>query len=198
MKTGRIYHVDAFAWLEQASPCSIHAVVTDPPYGLAEYYGIPRPQDLPYQGLYRISPEGQLGLLVDDVQAPNGLCFSPDESRLYVDDTERGHVRVFEVRPGGSLAGGRVFFDYAAAGPDDQGAPDGMKIDERGNLYATGPGGIWIVAPSGEALGLIAVPEAPSNLNWGGPGWRTLYVTACTSIYRIQMRVAGNRLAYMG
>lgn len=171
---------------------------SDPPYGLVEFYGVPRPQDLPFQGLYRISPEGRLSLLVDDFQAPNGLCFSPDESRLYVDDTERVHVRVFDVRADGSLANGRVFFDYKARLPGWTGSPDGMKLDELGNLYATGPGGIWVITPQGEPLGVIHIPEGPSNLNWGGPDWRTLYVTATTSIYRIRMRVAGNKLPYMG
>ncbi|MBI2940231.1 MAG: SMP-30/gluconolactonase/LRE family protein [Chloroflexi bacterium] len=172
---------------------------SDPAFGLMDYYGVARPQDLPFQGVYRISPEGEPRLLVDDFQAPNGLCFSPDESLLYIDDTARMHVRVFDVRPDGSLANGRLFFDFA---PPERarvggGMPDGMKLDERGNLYCTGPGGIWVISPAGTALGRIELPEIPSNLNWGELDWKTLYVTACTSIYRLQAKVAGNSLVYM-
>jgi gluconolactonase len=170
---------------------------SDPAYGLQDYYGIKRPQDLSFQGVYRIAPDGALTLLVDDFAAPNGLCFSPDESLLYVDDTERMYVRVFEVKSDGSLANGRIFFDFAAREPSWKGAPDGMKLDERGNLYATGPGGVWIVDPSGAPLGLIEMPEVPSNLNWAGDDWRTLYVTAQTSVYRIRVKVTGNRVVYM-
>jgi len=170
---------------------------SDPPYGLAEFYGIPRPQDLPFQGLYRISDDGELSLLVDDLVSPNGLCFTPDESRLYVANTERMQVRVFDVRPDGTLANSQVFFDYRTRPPEWAGVPDGMKLDERGNLYVTGPGGIWIITPQGEPLGVIRLPEGASNLNWGGTDWRTLYITATTSIYRIPMRVGGNKVPYM-
>ena len=169
---------------------------SDPPYGLQEFYGIARPQDLDFQGVYRISAEGELRLLVGDFAAPNGLAFSPDESLLYVDDTERLHVRVFDVRPDGSLANSRVFFDFAplAAKESLTGAPDGLKIDARGNLFCTGPGGIWVLSPTAEPLGLISVPEGPSNVNWGGPDWSTLFITATTSLYRLQTKVRGNRL----
>jgi gluconolactonase len=173
---------------------------TDPPYGLQDYYGVARPQDLAFQGVYRIAPSGELRLVADDFAAPNGLAFSPDETRLYVDDTERGQLRVFDVLADGSLTNGRVFFDFAwePAAAGLTGAPDGLKLDERGNVYCTGPGGIWVLSPAAKPLGLISLPEAPSNLNWAGPNWSTLYVTAQTSVYRLPMRVGGNRLGYMG
>jgi gluconolactonase len=167
---------------------------TDPSYGLMDYYGIARPQDLDFQGVYRISPNGRLDLLIDDFSAPNGLAFSIDESRLYVDDTEQGHVRAFEVRADGTLGRGCIFFEYPGAPPAAEGAPDGMKVDERGNLYATGPGGVWVVDASGAPLGLIELPESPSNLNWGDADRRTLFVTARTSVYRVRTRVEGNHV----
>lgn len=166
---------------------------TDPNFGLQEYFGIKRPQDLAFQGVYRISPQGELRLLIDDFAEPNGLCFSPDESLLYINDTERKHIRVFDVTDDGGIANGRVFFTESGTG----GVPDGMKVDERGTVYCTGPGGIWIISPAGEHLGVIEVPEQTANLNWGGEQWRTLYITASTSIYRIPTRVGGNRLVYM-
>lgn len=171
---------------------------TDPPYGLMDYYGIARPQDLPHQGVYRIDPTGQVSLLRDDFAAPNGLAFSPDETRLYINDTERQHVCLFDVQADGTLANRRIFFDFGSAAAGLQGAADGLKLDERGNLYTTGPGGIWILAPSGDVLGRIAVPEGPSNLNWGGPTARTLYITAGTSVYRLETKVAGNAVPGRG
>lgn len=168
---------------------------SDPPYGLQDFYGIARPQDLPFQGVYRIGIDGMLSLLVDDFAAPNGLAFSPDESLLYVDDTERTHIRVFEVRPDGSLANGRFFFDYAEREPDWTGGPDGLKVDALGNIWATGPGGIWLIDPEGVALAVIPIPEPPSNLNWGDADRQALYITARTSIYRARVKVAGNAVS---
>ncbi|HUX87525.1 MAG TPA: SMP-30/gluconolactonase/LRE family protein [Chloroflexota bacterium] len=169
---------------------------SDPPYGLQEFFGIARPQDLDFQGIYRISAAGELSLLAADFAAPNGLAFSPDESRLYVDDTERSQVRVFDVRSDGMLENSRVFFDFAplAAKESLAGAPDGMKVDSRGNLFCAGPGGIWVLTPEADPLGLIPVPEGSSNLNWGGADRSTLFITATTSLYRLQTKVRGNRL----
>ncbi len=168
---------------------------SDPPYGLQDFFGIARPQDLPFQGVYRIAPTGALNLVADDFAAPNGLAFSPDEQLLYVDDTERNHLRVFDVRADGSLANGRVFFDFAAAtaADDRPGRPDGLKLDERGNVYCTGPGGVWVLSPAADPLGLISLPEVPSNLNWGGADRSTLYLTATTSVYRLPTLVVGDR-----
>jgi gluconolactonase len=128
---------------------------------------------------------------------PNGLCLTADESQLLVNDTSRAHIRVLDVAPDGSLSGGRVFFEGIGTGDGAEGVVDGMKLDERGNVYVTGPGGIWVLSGEGEHLGTIELPEVAGNLNWGGPGWETLYVCASTSVYRIQMTVAGNRLGYM-
>jgi len=166
---------------------------TDPNYGLQPFFGIEREQDLPYQGVYRVRPDGTIDLVADDFAEPNGLCFSPDESLLYINDTERMQIRVFHVDSEGGLSRGSLFFTEEGEG----GAPDGMKLDEHGNVYCTGPGGIWVFSREAEHLGVIEVPEQTANLNWGGPRWDTLYITASTSIYRLPMRVRGNRLTYM-
>ena len=160
---------------------------TDPPYGLTAAYGVEGEQELDFQGVYRLSPDGKLILLVDDFDRPNGLCFSPDESILYVNDTARMHIRAFDVRRDGALANGRIFADEHG----DNGAPDGMKVDERGNVYVTGPGGIWIFNRSGAHLGVIQTPEKAANLAWGGDDWGTLFITASTSLYRVQLKVSG-------
>ena len=176
---------------------------SDPIYGRLPEDGIERDQDLDFQGLYRISPEGELQLLVDDFGQPNGLCFSPDDRRLYVNDTPRCHIRVFTVRPDGRVAGGDVFHDgigngnVGPTGVSDDGVPDGMKCDRLGNVYCTGPGGVWVIAPDGRKIGVIEVPEIVSNLTWGDAGWQTLYLTATSSIYRLRMRVAGRLEPYM-
>jgi gluconolactonase len=168
---------------------------TDPPFGRAPYFGVERPQELDFQGVYRVVPEsGEPELLADDFEGPNGLCFSPDESLLYVNDTPRMHIRVFDVGRDGTIENGRVFFVQEGTG---EGKPDGMKTDEQGNVYCTGPGGIWVISPEAEHLGTIRVPEKANNLNWGGPDWNTLYITASSSIYRVPTRIRGNRLNYM-
>ncbi len=161
---------------------------SDPPYGLTADYGIEGEQDLDFQGVYRLSADGQtLTLLVDDFDRPNGLCFSPDESILYIDDTERMHVRAFDVQSDGTIANGRIFAEEEGEGS----APDGMKVDVHGNVYLTGPGGIWIFDPSGEHLGILQTPERAANLGWGGDDWSTLFITASTSLYSIQCKVSG-------
>ena len=161
---------------------------SDPPYGLTADYGIEGEQDLDFQGVYRLSPDGQtVTLLVDDFDRPNGLCFSSDESILYINDTERMHVRVFDVQADGTIANGRIFAEEEG----DDGVPDGMKIDVHGNVYLTGPGGIWIFDASGEHLGVIQTPERAANLGWGGDDWSTLFITASTSLYSIQCKVSG-------
>ena len=161
---------------------------SDPPYGLTADYGVEGEQDLDFQGVYRLSPDGQtLTLLIDDFDRPNGLCFSADESILYINDTERMHIRVFDVQPDGTIANGRIFAEEEG----DDGVPDGMKIDVHGNVYLTGPGGIWIFDSSGEHLGVLQIPEQAANLGWGGDDWSTLYITASTSLYSIQCKVSG-------
>ena len=161
---------------------------SDPPYGLTADYGVEGEQDLDFQGVYRLSADGQtLTLLIDDFDRPNGLCFSPDESILYIDDTERMHIRAFDVQPDGTIANGRIFAEEEG----DDGVPDGMKIDAHGNIYLTGPGGIWIFDASGEHLGVLQTPERAANLGWGGDDWSTLFITASTSLYSIQCKVSG-------
>ena len=170
---------------------------SDPSYGRMPGFGLEREQDLDFQGVYRIPPGGgEPELLVDDFEQPNGLCFSPDRSLLYVNDTPRAHIRVFDVRPDGSLANGRMFFEGIGSGVIEEGIPDGMKCDERGNVWVTGPGGVWVISPAGEHLGTVEVPENVGNLTFGGPGWRTLYLPSTTSLYRIRTKVAGDRAVY--
>jgi gluconolactonase len=162
---------------------------TDPPFGRAEFYGVPREQELPFQGVYRVGGDpGSPVLLVDDFDRPNGLCFSLDGRRLLVNDTARQHIRAFEVTDSGALAGGRVFAETVGDGP---GAPDGMKIDAAGNVYCCGPGGIHVFGPDGTSLGVIGVPEYVANFAWGDPDFRSLYITASTSVYRIRVAVPG-------
>ena len=162
---------------------------TDPPYGRAEYYGVKRDQELSFQGVYRVGPDPTHPiLLVDDFDRPNGLCFSLDARRLFINDTARQHIRVFEVKRDGTLAGGKVWAGTVGEGP---GAPDGMKLDIGGNLYGCGPGGIHVFSPQAECLGVIRVPEYPSNMAWGDADFRSLYITASTSVYRLRVQTPG-------
>ncbi|MAG34721.1 MAG: gluconolactonase [Dehalococcoidia bacterium] len=170
---------------------------TDPPAGLGAVMPdlVPRgiavagaEKELPFQGVYRLDTGGQLTLLVDDFELPNGLAFSPDEERLYIDDSLRRHVRIFDVQPDGALANGRIFADMQSP---DAGGPDGMKADVEGNLYCTGPGGTWVYTPEGTLLGRIITPEQPANLAFGDSDWQTLFLTAQTSVYRVRVAVPG-------
>ena len=127
-------------------------------------------QELDFQGVYRIPPAAadDLELLVDDFAQPNGLCFSPDESLLYINDTDRAHIRVFDVGADHQLSNGRVFAENIGDGDLAKGGlVDGMKLDERGNVYVTGPDGVWVFAPDGEHLGVIEVPESRSATSTG-------------------------------
>jgi len=153
---------------------------TDPPYGLNDKH---EGKELPYQGVYRLGVRGKLTLLDNTFDRPNGLAFSPDESKLYIDDTAKRHIRVFDVRKDGSINNSKVFTELKGPKP---GNPDGMKVDLHGNVYCTGSGGVWVITPSGEPLGVIETPEVSSNVAWGDPDFKTLYITAQTSIYRIR------------
>jgi gluconolactonase len=171
---------------------------SDPWYGRMPVFGIERERELDFQGVYRIAPGGgDPQLLVDDFEQSNGLCFSPDESLLYINDTPRAHIRVFDRQPDGTIGNGRMFFENIGSGVIEEGIPDGMKCDEHGNVYVTGPGGVWVISPEAELLGVIEVPENVGNLNWGGDDWSDLYMPSSTSLYRISMKVSGNRLSYM-
>ncbi|MGD9890522.1 MAG: SMP-30/gluconolactonase/LRE family protein [Dehalococcoidia bacterium] len=161
---------------------------TDPPYGLRPPHGVDAEKELPFNGVYRLDRDGHLTLLVDDFERPNGLAFSPTEQLLYIDDTARGHIRVFTVTDDGRLQDDRVF---AVLRGDGRGRPDGMKVDRDGNVYCTGPGGVWIISPLGGLLGRIRMPEPAANLAWGGDDWRTLYLTATTSLYQVRLGIPG-------
>jgi gluconolactonase len=171
---------------------------TDPTYGRKEEPGIERERELDFQGVYRIDPESRkLELIIDDFTQPNGLCLSPDEKTLYINDSELCHIRTFSITADGAASKGSIFYDKICSSDRGQGVPDGMKCDELGNIFVTGPGGVWIISPQGEYIGLVEVPEIAANLNWGGKKWSTLYITASTSVYRVEMRVKGNKLSYM-
>jgi len=170
---------------------------TDPTYGRMPVFGLERKQELDYQGVYRVSPDSALHREADDFSQPNGLCFSPDEKTLYVNDTTRAHIRMFDVAPDGSLSHSRTFAEHIGRGDYNEGVVDGMKCDEQGNIYVTGPRGIWVISARGTHLGVIRMPEIAGNLNWGGRDWDELYCACSTSIYRVRMNVRGNQVAYM-
>jgi gluconolactonase len=173
---------------------------SDPWYGRFPGFGHPRQRRLGFQGVYRIPPGGGEPELVvgrDEYEMPNGLCFSPDESLLYINDTPGAYIKVYDVNTDGSLANGRMFFEGVGSGVIEEGIPDGMKCDELGNIWVTGPGGIWVIDSAGEHLGVIGVPENVGNLTWGGEDWHTLYLPSSTSLYSIRTRVGPRREPYM-
>lgn len=120
---------------------------------------------------------------------PNGLTFSPDEKKLYVSDSEKGHILVFQVASDGKLSKSKVFAQLKA--PENKGVPDGMKVDVQGNIYCSGPAGIWVFSPTGQLLAKIIVPEVVTNLAWGDKDYKSLYITATGSLYKIRLNVAG-------
>jgi len=164
---------------------------TDPPFGLPRFFDDPR-KELPYSGVFCLI-NGQLKLVSTDFSGPNGLAFSPDEKYLYVDnwDLKKKTVIRYEVQPDGTLLNGKVFFDATDEPGED--AWDGMKVDQLGNLYLSGPGGLWIVSPAGKHLGTIIGPEHPHNMAWGDEDGKTLYLCAQTGLYRIRFNIAGIR-----
>ena len=150
-----------------------------------------------FQGVYRIDPDTmELRLVADDFAQPNGLCFSPDESVLYINDSEKCHVRAFDVSADGSLTNGRMLIAAVGTGLET-GMPDGMKCDAEGNIWVTGPGGVWVVDAAGTHLGTIQIPEHVGNLAWGGADWDSLYVPSSTSVYRFTTKTSGARCSYM-
>jgi len=158
---------------------------TDPWFGRMPGFGVERPRELGFQGVYRVVPDRpgrEPELLVDRYLfgQPNGLCFSPDERHLYINDTEKALIRVFDVNPDGSLVNGRLF---AEGLKDDRkpGVPDGMKCDALGNVWVTAPGGLWVYAPDGKPIGKVDIPELAANLHWGGEDWRTLFICATST-----------------
>ena len=159
---------------------------TDPPFGLA---GQSQGKEQDVNGVYRVSPDGsEVALVAADMERPNGLAFSPDESILYVDDSALGHILAFDVSSDGSLGNSRVFAELRS---DEAGVPDGMKIDVEGNVYCTGPGGVWVLDSSARVLGRIMPPEVPANCAWGDSDLRGLYLTARTGLYRVRLAIPG-------
>jgi gluconolactonase len=146
-------------------------------------------QEIPFQGVYRIDTKGGVQLLTKDLTQPNGLAFSPDGKHFYVDDSEKRNIRVYDVQPNGTLSGGRIFGEEP--GGKDDGVPDGIKVDKAGNVFVTGPKGIWVWDAGGHHLGTIALPEQPANLAWGDSDYSTLYITATTSLYRLKTKSKG-------
>ena len=165
---------------------------TDPAFGLPKFADDPR-KELPFTGVYRFA-DGRLQLLSTDLSGPNGLAFSPDEKYLYVGnwDEKKKVVMRYDVNADGSLSQGSVFFDMTTARGDD--AIDGVKVDRLGNVYVSGPGGLWILSPAGKHLGTIVTPEHPHNFAWGDDG-RSLYLTARSTLYRLRLRVSGAGIA---
>jgi gluconolactonase len=146
-------------------------------------------QEIPFQGVYRLDEKENLRLLTKDISQPNGLAFSPDGKKFYVDDDDKRNIRIFDVASDGTLQNGRIFGEEP--GGKDDGVPDGIKVDQHGNLYVTGPKGIWVWDPQGHHLGTIAMPEQPANLTWGDKDYSTLYITATTSVYRLSTKAHG-------
>jgi gluconolactonase len=164
---------------------------TDPAFGLPEVFDDPA-KELPFCGVFSVR-DGEVTLVEDELEGPNGIAFSPDERYLYVGnwDPERKVVMRYEIDEAGNASGGTVFFDMTDAPGED--AIDGVKVDEKGNLYVCGPGGLWVLSPEGKHLGTLRLPEDPHNLAWGDEDGRTLYITALTSIYRIRLGIPGIR-----
>ncbi len=163
---------------------------TDPTSGRSAGYGVPREPELPFSGVYRLDIEsGNLSLLVDDFEKPNGLCFSRDEKQLFVNDTARMHIRVFDVTDDGGVTNGRLFAETKGEGV---GVPDGMKIDTQDNIYCCGPGGVHLFNAAGDALGVILMPEHAANFCFGDEDMKSLYITASTSLYRVRVNIPGH------
>lgn len=176
---------------------------TDPPYGLRTQNDSDPAKELTFNGVYRIPgardqkagappQRDKLQLLIKDLPRPNGIAFSPDEKYLYVSNTEPQKTWMrYAVKPDGTLGEGKVFADATA--DTRVGGPDGIKVDRAGNLYGAGPGGVWIFSPAGKHIATIVMPERVGNLNWGGADAKSLFITASTSVYRIDLNIAGVR-----
>jgi gluconolactonase len=162
---------------------------TDPPFGLPKFHNDPR-RELPHTGVYCLKDD-KLSLQSADLLGPNGLAFSPDERHLYVSnwDPQNKIIMRYDVLEDGSLENGTVFFDMTAA-PGEE-ALDGMEADRLGNLYVSGPGGVWIISSEGRHLGMIKTQELPANFAWGDEDGRSMYMTARTGVYRMRLRIGG-------
>lgn len=163
---------------------------TDPPYGLPKDDSDPA-KELKFNGVFRFA-NGKVQVVIKDLARPNGITFSPDYKVLYISNSdEKNKVWMrYDVNPDGTVKNGRVFADVNAE--KENGLPDGMKMDAQGNLYGSGPGGIWVFSPDGKRLGIIKPPETPANCGWGDDG-KSLYITANTSLYRIKLATSGQQ-----
>jgi gluconolactonase len=164
---------------------------TDPPggVGIVEMEGEDLQQYLDFSGVYRLEPDAKkLTLLTTDVPGCNGLCLSPDEKVLYVNDTGGRFIQMFDVQADGTVKNSRRFVDIKGSEP---GNPDGMKCDVRGNVYCTGPAGVHVFDPTGQYLGRIKIPEHCSNMAWGDADWKTMYMTARGSVFRMRLSIQG-------
>lgn len=162
---------------------------TDPDYGrTSARVGIARPLEMGFKGVFRIDPDGAVALVADDFAQPNGLCLTPDEQTLLVNDTTHGHIRRFAIGPDGATSGGEVM---AVVSGEGDGKPDGMKVDVQGRIYVTGPGGVHVLSPAGKALGVIPTPTMTRNFCFGGADGRTLFLAMQGAIGRVRMQVAG-------
>ena len=157
---------------------------TDPPYGID-----PDPGEQGFNGVYRLDPDGAVTLLNRDMDRPNGLALSLDETILYVDDSRKRHVLAYPLSTDLDVGEPSVILDMNVEAP---GGPDGMKLDSEGNLYVTGPGGLWVATAEGRHLGTVEFPQLPANLCFGGPDLRTIYVTARTGLYSLEVSIPGN------
>jgi gluconolactonase len=166
---------------------------TDPSYGIdSDYEGDASPAEIGACNVYRFDPaSGEVTAVATDFVKPNGLAFSPDEKYLYVDDSASKTYWRFTVRPDGTLANKKLLIDMSSS--KEAGVPDGMKIDQKGNIYGAGPGGVWVLTPEGKHLGTIRPPENPANLAWGDADGKTLYFTAVTGLYRLRVNIPGVR-----
>jgi gluconolactonase len=166
---------------------------TDPPYGrMYPGGGSVRSRDLDFAGVFRVPAGGgdvQLVVARDEFTGPNGLCFSPDESILYVNDSDTNLVKAFDVSADGSLSNGCVLIDGMATGTRSDGFPDGMECDDHGNIWVTGPGGVWVISPLGHRLGTLSTPETCTSLTWGGERLRTLFLTTTTTLHAVETAV---------
>lgn len=147
-------------------------------------------QETPFQGVYRLGRDGSIALLTKDLDQPNGLAFSPDGKRMYIDDSKQRNIRVYTFHAG-AISDGRIFGSEAPPAGQRGGVPDGMKIDKQGDLFVTGPGGVWVWDAAGNHLGTIIMPKQPANLTWGDPDYKTLYLTAGDTVYKLRMKVRG-------
>jgi gluconolactonase len=164
---------------------------TDPPFGLPRFSDDPR-KELSFSGVYSLH-QGKLKVVSKDLKGPNGIALSPDEKNLYVGnwDPEEKVVMRYVVSSDGTVSDGKVFFDMTGAKGED--AIDGIKVDRQGNLYVSGPGGLWILSPEGKHLGTVFVPRHPHNMAWGDDDGMTLYLTAQSGLYRMPLKIPGVR-----